>query len=65
MTKIHRSVSLTDNPNCDIIRAIVIEIQKHRDIIERLRPLKLTVHIPPKDSRDPAALEITAKLKDE
>lgn len=65
MTKIHSSTPLTKDPNCDIIEAVVVAVRRQRDIIERLRPLKLTINIPPTGSRDPVDLEITkAKLKE-
>ena len=56
-------VDVTIRPDCGIIEQVVAAIRRERERIESLAPCRLTVHIPPLESKEPVVLEITAKLK--
>lgn len=56
---------LRQNDGHAIIEAIVAAVRCNGDDIVRLRPCKLTIHVPPERCNDPPVVEIQAKLKGE
>jgi len=54
---------LSEQRDCGIIEQAVAELRRHGARIEEMLPAKITLHLPPKGSKDRVVLEIYTKLK--